>query len=142
MHEGRCVDELDPHGEVEDVVGVRGPEARGEDDQCRTEALATRLDDVRHRARHRAEVGCDLRVEPALELLEFRGDGLEQLVGGDAHDPAASRITGRTGRTRRGSGNGSSKRRDALVANRCGSAVTMTSRDAAPIPVGCGSAAR
>ena len=37
-------------------------------------------------------------VEPVLELLEFGGDRLEQLLGGDAHDPAASRTTGGAGR--------------------------------------------
>src|ERR1700676_5469828 len=98
VDKGRGVDELDPHRQVEDVIRIGATEPCGEDDQSRAEPLAPRLDDVRHRARHGSEVRRDLGIKPALELPELSGDGLEQLLGGDAHDPAATCTTGETGR--------------------------------------------
>ena len=84
------MNEFDRHGRPDDVVQTFGTaETSGQEDQRRTEPLATGLEDLLHRLRNRAEIGAHGRMQPLLEVLQLGSDGGDEIDPGHCRAHAA-----------------------------------------------------
>ena len=90
VDQGRVMDELDRHrGGMNVVEAWRLAESGRQENQRRPESLATGLEDLLHRVRHRSEVGFDRRVQPLFEVVELGANGNGKVDSGHGRTHAA-----------------------------------------------------